>query len=60
MTCICEDDDWKAAERSYSALPSNDPDRSSILHCIPLYEVRQDQYNEVPNRYQCNDARILQ
>jgi hypothetical protein len=60
MTSIGEDNDGKTAERSNSTFPLCDANRSSLRHCVALPEMIYNQYNQVSDGDESNDARIFQ
>jgi len=55
-----KNNDWQAIQDRDSALWLNRPDNASIRHGIPFYEMRQYEYNQVSNGYQCNNTGIFQ
>ena len=50
MTSVGEYNDGKTAEGCDCALPSDYPDGTSILHCVSLDKVCNNEYDEITNR----------
>lgn len=50
----------KATEGRDGSTPSDDTYRSSILHSIAFDEVGYNQDNQITNRDQCDNARVLE
>ena len=60
MAGVGENNDRKAAQERHCALWLNQSQRASIHHGITLDKVRKNQYHEVADGYQGDDARIFQ
>ena len=60
MACICKDDDGESCECRHAARPRKDSDCSAIRKSVASDVVCDDQYNEVCNREQGDDASVLE
>lgn len=60
VASVREDNDRKAAERGYSALPPDHSDYASILHRISFNKVRNDKNDQITDRDQGDHACIFQ
>lgn len=55
-----KNNDWKTAQEGDRALRSNYSYKASIRHGIPFDEVCKNQYNQITDGYQRNDASVFQ
>ncbi len=60
MTGVCKDRDRKTAEGRQEASPTNDADRTSVLGDVALDEMRHHENDQVADRDQGDDARVLE
>ena len=49
MTCVCKDNDRKAAQNGDCASRLDNSNISSILLGVPFDEMGDNQYNQIPN-----------
>ena len=59
VTGVCEYNDWEAAQRWNRPAPSDDTDRTPVLLCVASEEMEDHEYDQVSNRDEGNNARIL-
>ena len=59
MTRICEDYDRKAAQCLNGASPFEVTYFAPVLHGVSLCKMVDDKYDQIPDRNQSNNARIL-
>jgi hypothetical protein len=60
MTGICKYNDREAAQSRRNSCPVNNPNRASVSHRVPFREMIDNQYDEVTNGNQSNNAGIFQ
>lgn len=60
VTRIGKDHYGKATQSRNGAAPSDNTNRPSILHRIALDEVCYNEDDQITNRNECNDARVLE
>lgn len=60
VACICEYNHRKAAQSRNSSSPSENTDRASIRHGIPLQEVVKNKNDKITDRCQGNDGSVFQ
>jgi hypothetical protein len=57
---VCEHDDRETLQHLHKAAPFNNSNRTSIFHRVSLGEVVDYENHKVSNRYQRDDAGVLQ
>lgn len=59
MACVCEYNDGESSQDRNRASPLEDSDVSAVSESVALDVVGYDENNEIRNRAQSNDARVL-